>query len=89
MSYTPGPWKAMIRPDHGVVVVKGPNGVIIAQRALTQEQKRNDELYANAQLIAAAPELYQVCWELEKLTPNSYAAEKARKIIAKLQRQEG
>lgn len=89
MSYTPGPWKAMIRPDHGVVVVKGPNGVIIAQRALTQEQKRNDELYANAQLIAAAPELYQVCWELEKLNPNSYAAEKARKIIAKLQRQEG
>ena len=89
MSHTPGPWKAMIRPDHGVVVVKGPNGVIIAQRALTQEQKRNDELYANARLIAAAPELYQVCWELEKLNPNSYAAEKARKIIAKLQREEG
>ena len=41
MSHTPGPWKAMIRPDHGVIVVKGPNGVIITQRALTQEQRRN------------------------------------------------
>lgn len=78
MSYTPGPWKAMIRPDHGVVVVKGPNGVIIAQRALTQEQKRNDELYANAQLIAAAPELYEA---LENLMDFLFHGKKDRQMI--------
>ena len=78
MSHTPGPWK-VDRP-----YIRGAGRVI----ASLESGRDKAEDAANAQLIAAAPELYQVCWELEKLNPNSYAAEKARKIIAKLQRQE-
>lgn len=79
MSHTPGPWK-VDRP-----YIRGAGRVI----ASLESGRDKAEDAANARLIAAAPELYQVCWELEKLNPNSYAAEKARKIIAKLQREEG
>lgn len=63
MSHTPGPWRVIVNPVRGVIV-KGPNGVIIASRPLCKEWKRNEELYANARLIAAAPEMYEALEEL-------------------------
>lgn len=63
MSHTPGPWRVIVNPVRGVIV-KGPNGVIIASRPLCKEWKRNEELYANARLIAAAPEMYEELREM-------------------------
>ena len=82
MSHTPGPW-SLERDSNKVPEFVFGGDVCVCDFGI-EAPKPED-----ARLIAAAPELYQVCWELEKLTPNSYAAEKARKIIAKLQRQEG
>lgn len=82
MSHTPGPWR-LERDYNGVPEFVFGGDTCVCDFGI-EAPKPED-----ARLIAAAPELYQVCWELEKLTPNSYAAEKARKIIAKLQRQEG
>ena len=100
MSYTPGPWEIM--ESANALVVMGANSKHVVIVPLFREHEWNKEEWeglnleeknkvsiANTRLIAAAPELYQVCWELEKLNPNSYAAEKARKIIAKLQREGG
>jgi len=82
MSYTPGPWR-LERDYNGVPEFVFGGDTCVCDFGI-EAPKPED-----ARLIAAAPELYQVCWELEKLNPNSYAAEKARKIIAKLQREEG
>ena len=82
MSHTPGPWR-LERDYNGVPEFVFGGDTCVCDFGI-EAPKPED-----ARLIAAAPELYQVCWELEKLTPNSYAAEKARKIIAQLQRQEG
>ena len=82
MSHTPGPWR-LERDYNGVPEFVFGGDTCVCDFGI-EAPKPED-----ARLIAAAPELYQVCWELEKLTPNSYAAEKARKIIAKLQREGG
>lgn len=92
MSHTPGPWATHKTEGNGGNI---PDRLEIVGPEEGRRRSLIASIYgfklpdgqANAQLIAAAPELYQVCWELEKLSPNSCAAEKARKIIAKLQRE--
>ena len=84
MSHTPGPWNVE-EFRKGSYLVTARNAGTAREGIVAQHVPG----IANARLIAAAPELYQVCWELEKLPPNSYAAEKARKVIAKLQREGG
>lgn len=70
MSHTPGPWKVIVNPVRGVIV-KGPNGVIIASHPLCKEWKRNEELYFNARLIAAAPELLECLEHIQGIVSES------------------
>ena len=58
MSHTPGPWRVTVNPARGILV-KGPNAYVMMRHPLTKSWKRNQELYANACLVAAAPELYE------------------------------
>ena len=100
MSHIPGPWKVTVNPTRGLLV-KGPHADVIMRHPLTKSWKRNQELYATACLIAAAPELLEVFEEalvnVELVTDRGREAalavakwlEKARAILAKARGDEG
>lgn len=62
LRFTPGPWDT--RDDDkritvGVGLVEGPNGYDVAE--VYNDDCDRDEAWANARLIAAAPELLSAC----------------------------
>lgn len=61
MSHTPGPWLFELHPSGGFDIETNPNDLgiymVIASRNL--HPKREQEMHANARLIAAAPELLE------------------------------
>lgn len=63
-SHTPGPWCFEIGKDNSFKVWTNDYHMFIAKR---QEMSDRDEAIANAQLIAAAPELLEA---LERLVAN-------------------
>ena len=66
MKYTKGPWTASIHEDTGEEVVRDRQGIILANCGVDQyEFRKVAEMEANAQLIAAAPELLSACKAIE------------------------
>ncbi len=57
-KHTPGPWKATTCSDNGFSV-KGPDGKSVAAYASSGRRDRGEQ-WANARLIAAAPELLEL-----------------------------
>lgn len=60
MSYTPGPWELAMSAD-GCFILFGPKGRKLLTIPLDEQ---NEEKAANARLIAAAPELYEMLSEV-------------------------
>lgn len=58
--WTPGPYH--VAPSMSRIAVKSANGVV-ATMAITETSNRRDEGFANARLIAAAPELFEALAE--------------------------
>lgn len=54
-KYTPGPWKANL--DKALTQVEAADGLIVAD--ITEDHPNLAEQYANARLIAAAPEMLE------------------------------
>jgi hypothetical protein len=54
--HTPGPWE--IESTHGITVGPADNGFVCRVRYATTAKQR-DEAFANARLIAAAPDLLE------------------------------
>lgn len=64
MSHTPGPWKFGLGCPSAGFILYGSDGFVIARREVEETTDRNEEMVANARLIAAAPELYGALEEL-------------------------
>ncbi len=85
-KWTPGPW---LRGKHGSI--KDANGEIVEATGLalvTGYRNASDPAFANAQLIAAAPELYEVLDMMAVICPSETKHEreclkKARATLAK------
>jgi hypothetical protein len=68
-KHTPGPWKADIDPlvpERGAIYVEGPSGwhdepVCSCDQRSLGNLTDVERCQANARLIAAAPDLYEVC----------------------------
>ncbi len=78
--YTPGPWEAMNSPDHHwcVCPLAGPPVAICIDHD-------DDVEAANAYLIAAAPEMYDVLKNLVTLRNKAFTSEKPTDIFAIMQ----
>jgi hypothetical protein len=83
-THTPGPWST--RPIHGnpqSFYLAAPSGELMAEIWATTHL-RDDVLYANAKLIAAAPELLAALQHLMRYDfGDSEGAKEARAAIAK------
>ncbi len=71
MNYTKGPWKVhsyYTRSGHNLLLDVGPRGLAVAQviGAFENFDNLGPESEANAQLIAAAPELYEFAKIMQK-----------------------
>ena len=64
-AHTPGPWKAHFTGERGYLI-NGCDGDSLAGLAF-QACKRREETEANAELIAAAPELLAALKEAERV----------------------
>ncbi len=62
MNYTKGEWR-LIHPASGVILILANNGEIA--RLETNSLLKAPELYANAHLIAAVPDMAQAGAELD------------------------
>jgi len=87
-QYTPGPWKTVVYPEEGWIDIEAPDGTcIIGDLGI-----RNDEyLEANANLIAAAPDLLEALEDMVRIFDRGLPSEcigrrtcdNAIKVIAK------
>jgi hypothetical protein len=88
MSHTPGPWKIGTPPPNGEQTIGNSQGLMVA----VATTGFNVPTLANAQLIAAAPELLEALEELYHLIDDAHdgdrvftfeLAQKAKAAIAK------
>jgi hypothetical protein len=74
-THTPGPWSRTpgerFRHDSSAGV-KGPNGLYVATALDFNRLDREDEVEANANLIAAAPDLLEACEWLASWIDNEH-----------------
>lgn len=61
MSHTPGEWALAWEDGKHGVIATARDGKLIALIANQREDEKNSERKANARLMAAAPELLEVC----------------------------
>ena len=90
-TFTPGPW--IIDPDETLplaVIVDDENGTGIAEISVKPRREASAEVVANANLIAAAPELYAALdaivgriWEHDERTEFYKAEDRGRATLAK------
>ena len=98
MSHTPGPWKRLAayvfaEGTHGgnICVIGEPRAsTMVEYKPLSMSSKDIDEAFANARLIAAAPDLLAAleamldeCYDTERNDAIRLAVRKARAAIAK------
>ena len=77
-NHTAGPWSV----DKYTLCVEGSDDIAVAQ--VWYDTRGLKEAEANARLIAAAPELLEALEDIAKYYPNSWAADRANTIIAKV-----
>ena len=65
-KHTPGPWGEYFSGSHQQKVVIPSNGLGLV--AILSEREDTDEIAANAQLIAAAPDLFKLVDVIHDLT---------------------
>lgn len=70
-QFTPGPWRSLRRYSHGFVWIESPTGYIACTEqhriaGTFRSHQKHYEALANADLIAAAPELLEACKEALK-----------------------
>ena len=73
MNHTPGPWKFGLGCPSAGFILYGSDGFVIARREVEETTDRNEEMVANARLIAAAPELYEELREILDYAREVYA----------------
>jgi hypothetical protein len=61
MTHTKGPWQTMMYRDDGLVVVSQKGAYVAKCSGISAVIDSEDELKANARLIAAAPALLDAC----------------------------
>jgi hypothetical protein len=95
MSHTPGPWSVRSRFIGPLEILREVDGVAIGNPVALVGAETFPECAANAELIAAAPELLEVlqayvAWEVEYMTINAlgdpekqHNVKWARSVIAK------
>ena len=98
-TFTPGPWHAFEQTwdasNRGLFEVSASHPSGNRQTiAVTPLKGDGNEMWANARLIAAAPELYEQCKLFERAivelmmqgeTGGDYELEKLRKVLAKVE----
>jgi hypothetical protein len=64
--HTPGPWKLEERKDCLAIKTTNGNEIVFIHRtgSVTTQNRTGEEIKANGQLIAAAPELLEACTKL-------------------------
>lgn len=93
-KHTPGPWRVVPGSSGSLDVLACPpgdeEGTLIAETYICDREK------ANAQLIAAAPELLVLCKEAERLMPyipadnfDGHAADFFRRLAEAIKKAEG
>ena len=78
-KHTPGPWAVNA---NGYMKVCAPNGFVLAR--VFKYGNGNESTAANARLIAAAPELFEILEELLIYNDNPHTIAHAKAIIAKV-----
>ena len=96
MTYTPGPWKqkkTVIGDDYDIAIVAndGDKVSLIAEvYKVVNQSGRKADVKANARLIAAAPEMLEVCQfalkKLNRMTTDEFSKGGDKEIREKLDR---
>lgn len=71
-KFTPGPWRVAGDTNHDTRRIYGPDGYMVADAGRIPK-RREQEMDANARLIAAAPELFKVAEMLVNLEAHEWA----------------
>lgn len=82
-THTPGPWHTD-EGNFGTIGIMGADQKYLANIRVIGPKKQQGERYANARLIAAAPEMYEMLKDLAQ-TVNAGTKNRINALIAKIE----
>ena len=82
MMPTPGPWQ--LHSDGLSVFGTGPNRQQVADLAICSPNLPTSEMFANARLVAAAPELVGCCRELLAVIDRHFDQDSLAAVVARM-----